>query len=113
MTAPAPRRSPHLTRRRFLALGATAAAVGALAACTPTPAWVSPTGAAVDRTERGRGGTGRVVTATLTAAAATLDLAGTPASTFSYGSIPGPEAPRVSWRPVQLAPAVAVTSSRA
>ena len=90
MTAPAPRRSPHLTRRRFLALGATAAAVGALAACTPTPAWVSPTGAAVDRTERGRGGTGRVVTATLTAAAATLDLAGTPASTFSYGSIPGP-----------------------
>ena len=60
MTAPAPRRSPHLTRRRFLALGATAAAVGALAACTPTPAWVSPTGAAVDRTERGRGGTGRV-----------------------------------------------------
>ena len=90
MTAPTSRPPLLVTRRGFLSLGVGAVAIAALASCTPAPAWVPPTGGAVDRTEKDRRSTGRVVTASLTAAAATLDLAGKPASTFSYGSIPGP-----------------------
>ncbi|WP_347125481.1 multicopper oxidase family protein [Microbacterium sp. SY138] len=90
MTTPTSRPPLLVTRRGFLSLGVGAVAVAALASCTPTPTWVPPTGPAVDRTEKDRRSTGRVVTASLTAAAATLDLAGTSASTFSYGSIPGP-----------------------
>ena len=90
MTTPAPRPRRQLTRRGFLSLSTGAVAAVALAACPPTPAWVTPTGAAVDRAERDRRGTGRVTTAALTAAATTIDLAGTAAATFSYGSVPGP-----------------------
>lgn len=79
-----------LTRRGLLGLGMGAAAAVVLASCTPAPQWVQPTGAAVAGTENGRGGTGRVTTVDLTAAATTLDLAGTPAETWAFGGIPAP-----------------------
>ena len=90
MTTPSHRPAPQLSRRGFLALGIGGLTVAALASCTQTPTWVAPTDPAVDRTERDRGGSGRIVTTALTAAATTLDLAGTTARTYSYGSIPGP-----------------------
>ncbi len=86
-----PIRTLQLSRRAFLGVSAGAAASFVLASCAPSgPTWVSPTGAAVQRAEEERGGTGRVVTASLVAAATTLDLAGTLAPTYSYGPVPGP-----------------------
>ncbi|GAA4063576.1 hypothetical protein GCM10023065_13240 [Microbacterium laevaniformans] len=80
-----------VSRRTFLALGVGTVTAVALASCaSPDATWVLPDGRQVSRTERRRGGTGRVTTATVTAAATSLDLAGKPASTWAFGSVPAP-----------------------
>ena len=79
-----------LTRRGFLAVGTGALAAIALASCTTPPRYVSPTGAAVQRAESARGGTGRVTRVDLVAAPTQVDLAGTTADTWSFGSVPAP-----------------------
>lgn len=80
-----------ISRRSLLGAGIGAAAVTALAGCTPTtPRLVSPTSAAVAAAEKARRHTGRVVSAMLHAAPTQLDLAGTPANTWAFGSTPAP-----------------------
>jgi FtsP/CotA-like multicopper oxidase with cupredoxin domain len=79
-----------LTRRGFLAVGTGALAAIALASCTTPPRYVSPTGAAVQQAESARGGTGRVTRVDLVAAPTQVDLAGTTADTWSFGSVPAP-----------------------
>lgn len=83
---------PTITRRALLGAGLSIATIAALAACTPTssPGFVSPTSPAVAAAERARRGTGRVTNLTLNAAPSQLDLAGTTANTWSFGSIPAP-----------------------
>ena len=78
------------SRRGFLAVGTGALAAMVLASCAATPRYVTPTGAPVRSAEAARGGTGRITTVDLTAASTQIDLAGTTASTCSYGTIPGP-----------------------
>lgn len=78
------------SRRAFLGLGVGAAATLALAGCTSSATWVNPDSAAVRDRERQRGGTGKITAVTLTAASASLDLAGTTAQTFAYGAVPAP-----------------------
>ena len=75
---------------RLTGLGVGAAATLALASCTSSAAWVNPDSAAVRDRERQRGGTGKTTAVTLTAASASLDLAGTTAQTFAYGAVPAP-----------------------
>lgn len=79
-----------LTRRAFLGVSVGAIATLALASCTPAPTWITPGGVDVERAEQDRSNTGRLSTVALTAAPFTLDLAGTAASTFAFGSVPGP-----------------------
>lgn len=74
--SPAPRPRFLLTRRGFLGVSVGAVATVALASCAPAANWVQPDGAQVQGAERRRGGTGKVTTATLTAAPTVLDLAG-------------------------------------
>ncbi|HOW00657.1 MAG TPA: multicopper oxidase domain-containing protein, partial [Rhodoglobus sp.] len=78
------------SRRGFLAVGTGALAAMVLASCAATPRYVTPTGAPVRSAEAARVGTGRITTIDLTAAPTQLDLAGTTANTWSYGTIPGP-----------------------
>jgi len=80
----------NLTRRGFLAVGTGALAAIALASCTEPPRFVTPTGAAVRRAELARGGTGRVTNVELVASPTQIDLAGTTADTWSFGSLPAP-----------------------
>jgi FtsP/CotA-like multicopper oxidase with cupredoxin domain len=79
-----------LTRRGFLAVGTGTLAAIALASCTTPPRFVSPTGTAVQQAEAARGGTGRVTRVDLVAAPTQVDLAGTTADTWSFGSVPAP-----------------------
>jgi FtsP/CotA-like multicopper oxidase with cupredoxin domain len=79
-----------LTRRGFLAVGTGALAALTLASCAAPPRYLTPTGAPVRSAEAARGGTGRITTIDLTAAPSQIDLAGTTANTWSYGTIPGP-----------------------
>jgi FtsP/CotA-like multicopper oxidase with cupredoxin domain len=79
-----------LTRRGFLAVGTGALAAIALASCTTPPRFVSPTGTAVQQAETARGGTGRITRVDLVAAPTQVDLAGTTADTWSFGSVPAP-----------------------
>jgi FtsP/CotA-like multicopper oxidase with cupredoxin domain len=91
MTAtPAPRPRLLLTRRNFLGVGVGTLATIALASCTPAATWVQPDGTQVRDAERRRGGTGKIITATLTAAPTTLDLAGATAATWTFGATPAP-----------------------
>ena len=91
MTVPSdPRTRFLLTRRAFLGVSVGTLATIALASCAPAANWVQPDGAPVREAERRRGGTGKVTTATLTAAPSALDLAGTTAATWAFGSIPAP-----------------------
>ncbi|MFG6278006.1 multicopper oxidase family protein [Microbacterium sp. S16(2024)] len=91
MTVPSdPRTRFLLTRRAFLGVSVGTLATIALASCAPAASWVQPDGAPVREAERRRGGTGKVTTATLTAAPSALDLAGTTAATWAFGSIPAP-----------------------
>lgn len=83
-------RSANLTRRGFLAVGAGGLAAVALASCVTPPRFVAPSGAAVRQAEAARGGTGRVARVRLVAAPAQIDLAGTTAETWSFGSVPAP-----------------------
>ena len=78
------------SRRAFLGLGVGAAATLALVGCTSSATWVNPGSAAVRDRERQRGGTAKTTAVTLTAASASLDLAGTTARTFAYGAVPAP-----------------------
>jgi FtsP/CotA-like multicopper oxidase with cupredoxin domain len=78
------------TRRGFLAVGTGTLAAMVLASCTTAPRYVTPTGAPVRSAELARGGTGRITRVDLTAAPMQIDLAGTTAKTWSYGTIPGP-----------------------
>ena len=78
------------SRRGFLAVGTGALAAMVLASCAATPRYVTPSGAPVRSAEAARGGTGRITTIDLTAAPTQIDLAGTTANTWSYGTIPGP-----------------------
>ena len=80
---------PQLTRRGFLAVGTGVIAAAALASCTAPPQFVTPTGAPVRQAELARGGTGRVTTVDLVASPTQVDLAGTTANTWSFGSVPG------------------------
>ncbi|GAA4382762.1 multicopper oxidase family protein [Agromyces bauzanensis] len=79
-----------MTRRAVLGAGLAGAATVLFAACTPSPRYISPTAAAVGSAEAAWNSTGRIVATSLHAQTATLDLAGTPASTWSFGSIPAP-----------------------
>lgn len=83
-----------LTRRTVLGAGIGAATLATLAACATAPATapklVGPTSPAVAATEAARRGTGKITTVALKAAPTQLDLAGTVASTWSYGSVPAP-----------------------
>lgn len=79
-----------LTRRGFLAVGTGAVAAIALASCATPHSYVSPTGAPVRSAELARGGTGRVTSVDLVASPTQLDLAGTTAETWSFGSVPAP-----------------------
>ncbi len=83
---------PPVSRRAFLGAGIGGAALVALTACSQTPAadFIGPTSAVVAATEKKRISTGKVNAVALSAALHTIDLAGTTASTWSYGSIPGP-----------------------
>ena len=87
MTVPSdPRTRFLLTRRAFLGVSVGTLATIALASCAPAANWVQPDGAPVREAERRRGGTGKVTTATLTAAPSALDLAGTTAATLAFGA---------------------------
>ena len=79
-----------LTRRGFLTVGAGTLAAIALASCTTPPRYVTPTGAPIRQAELARGGTGRVTSVDLVASPTRIDLAGTAAETWSYGSVPAP-----------------------
>jgi len=83
-------RNANLTRRGFLAVGTGTLAAIALASCTAPPRFVTPTGAPVRQAELARGGTGRVTSVELVASPTQIDLAGTVANTWSFGSVPAP-----------------------
>lgn len=83
-------RSASLTRRSFLAVGTGTLAAIALASCTAPSRLVTPTGAPVQEAELARAGTGRVVSVDLVASPTQVDLAGTTAKTWSFGSVPAP-----------------------
>lgn len=84
-------RSPLAVSRRNFLVGASAVAAGlTLASCARAPGFLSPSGEAVRESERDRPASGRIVDANLIASATELDLAGTLAATFAYGSVPGP-----------------------
>lgn len=95
--APVPTDPPRrLTRRRLLTLGGAgvlAAAGGtALAQSVFAASPVGPGAPAVRATEAARARTGTVVTRSLRAAPATVDLGGTTVSTWAYGgALPGEE----------------------
>jgi FtsP/CotA-like multicopper oxidase with cupredoxin domain len=88
-----------LSRRSFLALGATVAASPALAACTGgdrSPAWtrIGPTSGRVADAERARRAAGAVKTSVnLNAVVEEVDLGGISVRTWTYGGgeLPGPE----------------------
>ncbi|GHD46131.1 multicopper oxidase family protein [Mycetocola manganoxydans] len=80
----------QLSRRTFLSAGLSGAALLALAGCTPTPAFLSPTSARVAKTEAARKATGATTKVALRASTGAIDLAGTSAQTWSFGSIPAP-----------------------
>ncbi|GAA1415269.1 hypothetical protein GCM10009601_04640 [Streptomyces thermospinosisporus] len=86
-----------INRRSVLLAGLGVAGAGALAACSSgsnsTPALVDPFGAVVAAAEKKRKGTGRTQQATLTAAAAMLDLGGgVMAKSWAFsGQAPGKE----------------------
>lgn len=77
-----------VTRRGFLTVGVGAVAAVALTSCTSPPRYVSPTGGPVQQTELARAGTGRVTSVDLVAVPSQIDLAGTLASTWSFGPVP-------------------------
>ena len=79
----------RFTRRSFLAVGTGTLAAMVLASCAAPPRYVTPTGAPVRSAELARGGTGGVTSVDLTASPTQLDLAGTTANTWSYGTVPG------------------------
>lgn len=87
-----------LSRRQILQLAgiATVAVAGSYAGLSlfgsPSPALVLPDSEAVRATEALRVTTGNVVTRTLSAGPATIDLGGRVISTWAYdGAVPGPE----------------------
>lgn len=79
-----------LTRRAFLGVSVGTLATVALASCAPAETWVQPDSSQVRDAERRRDGTGKITTATLTAAPLVLDLAGKTAATWAFGSTPAP-----------------------
>lgn len=90
-----------MPRRTFLAGGISTIAAMTLAGCTPdgTPAsaptrsgprFLTPTDALVAEREGARAASGTVNRVALNAGPATLDLAGIPAETWSYGRTPAP-----------------------
>jgi FtsP/CotA-like multicopper oxidase with cupredoxin domain len=79
-----------LTRRTFIGAGLSGAALLALAACAPTAPFLSPTSQAVADAEAARKASGPTTRLSLRAGTGTLDLAGTLAQTWNYGSIPAP-----------------------
>lgn len=86
------RRTRTLSRRHFLALGGGVLATATLGACaTPTP--IGPGSPLIAQTEQvRRAANARVVSTTLTAAPATVDLGGVAVQTWAYdGRLPGPE----------------------
>ena len=85
-----PTRTGQLTRRTFLGAGLGSAALLALAACTPAPRFLTPTAPAVGNAEAARQATGGLTRVTLNAEPTTVDLAGVPANTWAYGTIPAP-----------------------
>jgi FtsP/CotA-like multicopper oxidase with cupredoxin domain len=86
-----------LNRRSVLLAGLGAAGTGVLAACSSnspsSPSLIGPSGSQVARTEKKRGGTGKVHRLNLTAAPAMLDLGGgTVAKSWAFsGQAPGKE----------------------
>jgi FtsP/CotA-like multicopper oxidase with cupredoxin domain len=86
-----------LNRRSVLLAGLSAAGTGVLAACSSnsssSPSLIGPSGSQVARTEKKRGGTGKVHRLNLTAAPAMLDLGGgTVAKSWAFsGQAPGKE----------------------
>lgn len=83
-------RSARLTRRGFLAVGTGTLAAIALASCAAPPRFVTPTGAPVRQAELARGGTGRFTKIDMVASPTQIDLAGTTANTWSFGSVAAP-----------------------
>ncbi len=83
-----------ITRRTLLGAGLGTAAMATLAACTSGPSaapkLIGPSSAAVTAAENARRTSGAIRTLTLDAAPSQLDLAGTIANTWSYGSVPAP-----------------------
>lgn len=78
-----------LSRRGFLGVGLGAMATLALSSCaSPAVNFIQPGSTDVANAERRRGGTGKVTTATLTAAPMVLDLAGSQANTWAFGTVP-------------------------
>ena len=77
-----------LTRRAVLGAGLSATALLALAACSPQPQLLSPQSAAVAAAEKRRLSSGNTVEVGLRARETTVDLAGTLAATWSYGTLP-------------------------
>jgi FtsP/CotA-like multicopper oxidase with cupredoxin domain len=81
-------RYPLPSRRAFVGGGAALGGAVLLGACTAEPgnrdALTDPAHARVDDAETARGGTGREVEVTLTAAPTEFDLAGTTVSTWAY-----------------------------
>lgn len=91
MTSPNPPQNLRLSRRAFLATGIGAGAAVLLGSCSSNgPSWVQPGDPAVERTEQARRGTGKATAVTLTPQPASVDLTGTTAQTFAYGSTPAP-----------------------
>ncbi|MBN9209789.1 MAG: multicopper oxidase family protein [Microbacterium ginsengisoli] len=81
--------SAAFSRRTLLLSGLGAAGALLLAGCAPgAPTLITPTAPPIGAAETARGGTGRVVSTTLRAAATTVDLAGTKAQTWAFGNIP-------------------------
>lgn len=93
MTSSKPTQRLRLSRREFLGTSLGAGAGLLLAACSsngPSSSWVQPGGPAVELAEQARRGTGKTTTVTLTAQPSSIDLAGTTAPTFAFGSTPAP-----------------------
>jgi len=83
------RLDPVVSRRAVLGVGLSGATLMALTSCTPASSrLLTPTSSPVQTAEAARAATGRTVSLDLRAAPTTLDLAGTSAQTWSYGSIP-------------------------
>ena len=80
--------SRSLTRRTVLGAGLSATALLALSACSPQPQLLSPQSAAVRAAEKRRFSSGNSVAVDLRASETTIDLAGTLAATWSYGTLP-------------------------